>query len=707
MKFLARSTNQPTSLGRDYLVLSLIILLILFLFCSFTGLQLYKSEQKTRLVTLYSKLYMVRDRFHNSLDNVNSYMQFMGDRVLGLPKQNSATLSNLFQNSFSLDSNLRNFYSWTLLNWIDTNNQIVITAQEGYLKKPLPLPSFYPLEEAKKQPWQLQLGMVHLTKEGYKIIPATMAIENDEDKYQGSVISNILVEKIERDLYDALKEENIAYVIIDANSHIVISSIPLDAKISTESLELDTRSENNVLLSPIILGDTTFELISYSSYPFTILIGYNNSEARQQFRRELFPYLYLASAITCCFLFILFVFRRRVVIPVIDQLKDTLASETAVRIEKERMLTHILNRVPGFIYRHQISDHTIQALFVSEGCQKLTGYSVDQYCGKSHLKHTDLIQAAYIPKIVATIKRAFIDHKPFEISYPITTATGEIKWVLNQGVPVENGSETQIFEGLLTDITDIKQSERVMEKMVKELALSNEELKRFAYVCSHDLKEPLRTIFSYIELFKEENKHCNFNELSREYLEFIETGALRMNKLIEDILLYSQIGAQPMQQAHFNIITLINEVTRSLGTIIQETRANIVISSDVSNVYANYNQVSRLFQNIISNALKFRGERTPEITIEISKDGNHCLVAIKDNGIGIPKESFDRVFHLFERLHTKDEYPGSGLGLALCHKIIERHGGRIWVTSTVEVGSTFYFTLPLVDNITLRTPGSS
>lgn len=691
--------RPSNSLERDYLILSLLILFILLLFCTFAGWQLHKSQEKARIVSLHSKLHMVKDRFNTSLDNVSNYMQFVGDRILNLKSNDIDGRANLFQNNFSLDSNLRNFYSWTLLNWVNANQEVVITSQEGLLRKPYPVPSYYPLAAARKKAWQLQTGMPRLTEIGkYPTIPAAMAIENDHGEYLGSIISDVLVEKIERDLSDALKEEEADYLIIDANAHVLFSTTGIALKelpsTNPSSLSFESFTDRN-LPHPIKLGNVTFTIAGKTNYPFIVLVGYQTALAQEQFREDLLSYIYLASAITFVFLGVLFIFRQRIILPIIERLKDTLATETAMRIENERLLAHILNKIPGFVYRHRMQDNIIYTLFVSEGCQKVTGYTSEQYMDDHSVNHTDVIHPDYLTSVVTQIKDAFSEFKSFEISYPITTASGESKWVLNQGVPVtQSNAEGKIFEGLLTDITDIKNAEQEMARMVKDLAISNEELKRFAHICSHDLKEPLRSIFSYIQLFKAENDLTALNDNANEYLNFIETGALRLKQLIEDILLYSELGAEPVQNTHIDLEHLIHDVLKSLRATIHEKNATIHVDNRLQHIAGNDSQIFRLFQNILSNALKFNTD-TPVIHIQSVQKENMCLIFIRDNGIGISKDFAHRIFELFERLHPKDQYPGSGIGLALCHRIVEHHGGKIWVDSELGQGATFFFTLPL------------
>ncbi len=230
-----------------------------------------------------------------------------------------------------------------------------------------------------------------------------------------------------------------------------------------------------------------------------------------------------------------------------------------------------------------------------------------------------------------------------------------------------------------------------------ELARSNQELEQFAYVASHDLQEPLRMIATYTQLLAERYRG-KLDEHADKYIRYAVDGAKRMQVLINDLLAFSRVGRNPMVSKQVDCNALVEQVLRSLGPAIAESHADIhadplpVVESDGS-------LLQQVFQNLVGNAIKFRRpEEPPEIHISASPANGMWEFAVQDNGMGIDREHLESVFVIFKRLHTQAEYSGSGIGLALCKKIVERHGGRIWADSDPGKGSTFRFTLPMIES---------
>ncbi len=233
--------------------------------------------------------------------------------------------------------------------------------------------------------------------------------------------------------------------------------------------------------------------------------------------------------------------------------------------------------------------------------------------------------------------------------------------------------------------------QRVLDR-TRELQRSNEELEQFAYVASHDLQEPLRMVASYTQLLAQRCRQFLDKE-GEEFVHHAVNGATRMQQLIHDLLEFSRVGTrgQPFEPTDANEV--LRGVLENLSVTLQETRAAVLFDS-LPLVHADPSQLIRLFQNLLGNAIKFRGDRPPEIHITAERENGFWKFAVADNGIGIEPRYFERIFVIFQRLHRPGKYPGTGIGLAICKKIVERHGGRIWVESTPGVGTTFYFTLP-------------
>jgi PAS domain S-box-containing protein len=243
------------------------------------------------------------------------------------------------------------------------------------------------------------------------------------------------------------------------------------------------------------------------------------------------------------------------------------------------------------------------------------------------------------------------------------------------------------------DITDRKQAELELQNQKQDLARSNAELQQFAYVASHDLQEPLRMITSYLELLERRYKG-QLDERADKFISYAVDGATRMQTLINDLLSYSRVGTSTQDRKAVDCEKIVQNVLSNLHLLIVQSNA-VVTHDALPKVNGDPSQLTQLFQNLISNAIKFhREEETPQIHIGLDSTNGKWLFSVQDNGIGMEAQYLERIFIIFQRLHGKTEYPGTGIGLAVCKKIVERHGGNLRVESQPDHGSTFYFTLP-------------
>ncbi len=237
-----------------------------------------------------------------------------------------------------------------------------------------------------------------------------------------------------------------------------------------------------------------------------------------------------------------------------------------------------------------------------------------------------------------------------------------------------------------------QQQNKAIKKINEDLVRSNKELEQFAYVASHDLQEPLRTITSFVELLERRYKGKLDTEAD-EFIGYITQSTSRMNELIADLLELSRINTSGGEFTPIDSAYALGMALDNLRSAIDSSGA-IITSNDMPVLIADASQLTQLFQNLIDNGMKFRRDETSHINISVRRDGGAWLFAVADNGIGIELQYADKIFQIFQKLHGKDKYPGSGIGLAISKKIVERHGGRIWVESKFGEGSTFYFTIP-------------
>jgi PAS domain S-box-containing protein len=320
---------------------------------------------------------------------------------------------------------------------------------------------------------------------------------------------------------------------------------------------------------------------------------------------------------------------------------------------------------------------------------EMLGFSRDQILGKK------LWEIGLFKDIIAN-KENFEELQRKEyVRYedmPIETADGQriaVEFLSN----VYTVNNKKVIQCNIRDITVRKKLEEDLVIKAAELARSNIELQQFAYVASHDLQEPLRAISGFTELLVK-RYHGKIDEKADKYLDFITEGTLRMQQMIQDLLTYSRVQTQVHEFVSIDSNTSLDQALSDLQVATKEHHA-IITNDPLPTIYADQEQITKMFQNLIGNAIKFHKPGVvPNIHISAKQDENSWTFSVSDNGIGIDPQYADRIFKIFQRLHTRDEYPGTGIGLAICKRIAEQHGGTIWIESVPGSGSTLYFTIP-------------
>jgi len=289
------------------------------------------------------------------------------------------------------------------------------------------------------------------------------------------------------------------------------------------------------------------------------------------------------------------------------------------------------------------------------------------------------------PKMNAAVEASWRDRTDFNTSYRALMPDGTSRWIGALGRTWYDASGVpQRMMGVVQDIDE-------QQRTVDALARSNADLERFAYIVSHDLQEPLRMVASYVELLRRRYAG-QLDADADDFIGFASEGAQRMKRMLDDLLAYSRVSRDSSIAVPVDVNDAVNDCVANLRLAIDESRA-IIRRGDLPPVIANAAQLGHVLTNLVGNALKFRNGHDPLIRIAGERDGAWCHYTVADNGIGIEPRHFERIFLMFQRLHLRGEYPGTGMGLAIAKRVVEQHGGQMWVTSTPGVGSTFHFTL--------------
>ena len=298
-----------------------------------------------------------------------------------------------------------------------------------------------------------------------------------------------------------------------------------------------------------------------------------------------------------------------------------------------------------------------------------------------------------LPQVLEQWKASIATGLPFDMVFPLRRADGQFRQFLTRGVPLKDSSGKVIqWFGTNTDITERQQAEEKLRRTLADLERSNLDLQDFAYISSHDLQEPLRKIANFSEMLARQYE-AQLDDQAKRYFAYIADGAKRMQALISDLLTYSRVGRAEIPLIPASLEDILQGTLNDLQELIRDSGAEI--SWDPLPILkVNPNQLRQLLQNLITNAIKFHGDEPPRIHLSARQEGDEWVISLRDNGIGFDPQYAEQIFKVFKRLHTKEAYPGTGIGLAICKKIVERLGGRIWAESEPGRGSTFSFSIP-------------
>jgi PAS domain S-box-containing protein len=382
------------------------------------------------------------------------------------------------------------------------------------------------------------------------------------------------------------------------------------------------------------------------------------------------------------------------------ELSERKRAEKSLR-DSEALYHSLVDTLPINILRKDLRG---RVTYGNRGYCERMGRPLPELLGKTDY---DLFPRENADKYLTDDERVIRSGEMFEDIEEHRAGDGQKLYVHVLKAPVRNAKGDVVgTQVIFWDVTARKLAEEALEKTAAELARSNKELEQFAYVASHDLQEPLRMITSYTQLIAKRYKE-QLDSDAKEFMHYAVDGATRMQKLIQGLLEYSRVGTRGKPFVQTRCDEILTSALANLKLAIEEAGATVT-HDPLPEIISDPVQLTQLFQNLIGNALKFRGKDAPRIHVAVERRARadaatlnvppyEWIFRVSDNGIGIEPQYYERIFVIFQRLHTQDKYPGTGIGLAICKKIVERHGGRIWLESRLGEGTTFFFALPALD----------
>ena len=356
----------------------------------------------------------------------------------------------------------------------------------------------------------------------------------------------------------------------------------------------------------------------------------------------------------------------------------------------EKRYRRLAENAPDIVFHYELSPQRRYA-YVSPVVASITGYTPEDHYADPDLGFK-LVHPDDRPLWEAVVRGDFPTGSTTTLRW--AHKDGAVIWIEQHNVLLhDDAGQLVAIEGIARDISERRRSEEALRQYSGALERSNRDLEQFAYVASHDLQEPLRAVAGCLQILQRRYQ-SQLDANADELIVLAVDGAHRLQALIEGLLAFSRVGTKGAQFAPVECGQAVGAALKNLTVAIQESGA-LVTQDALPTVQGDLTQLTLLFQNLISNAIKFRQqEQPPCIHVAAESNGKHWTLSVRDNGIGIDPQYYTRIFEIFQRLHTRQEYPGTGIGLAICNKIVERHGGRIWVESAPLKGSAFHFTVP-------------
>ena len=371
----------------------------------------------------------------------------------------------------------------------------------------------------------------------------------------------------------------------------------------------------------------------------------------------------------------------------IRELIEQLQQANKEYTQSEERFQDLADNIPNLAW---MADASGWIFWYNKQWYEYTGTTLEEMQGWGWQKvhHPD-----YVDSVTEEWSTKLLKGEPYDNIFPLKGKDGDYRWFLTRIIPIRDEyGKVQRWFGTNTDVTERKVIEENLENTMDELKQSNKELEQFAYITSHDLREPLRMITSFLQLLEKRYKD-QLDQDASEFIGFAVNGAKRLDAMTNDLLKYSKITNEKREIIPVNFEHVLEHALTNLKIQIEENNA-IITHDPLPTIKGDEQLKIQLFQNIIANAIKYKSQETPKIHISATKENKQYLFGIKDNGIGMPPEHLERIFTIFKRLHTHEEYEGTGIGLAIAQKIVNQQGGQIWAESELGKGTTFYFTIP-------------